>query len=162
MNISLQTTFYLLIVSFVLIIVLALWIFVLQRKMKRMLMSGTENLSDHLISTKNHIEDLRDFEKKINEYLNDIEKRVSRSVQSIETVRFTPFTGVNSVGNQSFSTSFVNESGDGIVVSGLYYSRDRVSIFTKPVKAFSSEHSLTDEEKEALERSKASLQGKQR
>lgn len=120
-------------------------------------MNGTENLGASLIDTKNNIGDLKKFEKEITEYLKDIEKRVSRSVQSVETVRFTPFGGGSAGGNQSFSTSFVNEAGDGIVVSGLYYSRDRVSIFTKPIKGFVSEFDLTDEEKEALERGKMAL-----
>jgi len=141
----------------VILLILIIWIFLLQRKTKKMLMSGTEDIGGSLKETKSGIENLRKFEKEITEYLKNIEKRVSRSVQSVETVRFTPFGGGSAGGNQSFSTSFVNEEGDGIVVSGLYYSRDRVSIFTKPIKGFISEFDLTDEEKEALEKGKISL-----
>ena len=87
-----------------------------------------------------------------------LQKKVARSVQSTELVRFTPFSGIGSNGNQSFSLAFLNEQGDGIVVSGLYYSRDRVSIFTKPVNGFSSSFELTPEEKEVIARSKQGLQ----
>lgn len=152
-----QTVFYIVGANAFVSITLLCWIFFLHFKLKKMLAHGATDLAEHLIETKDHIGGLKKFEKNITEYLRDVEKRVARSVQAIETVRFTPFGGGSSGGNQSFSTAFVNESGDGIVVSGLYYSRDRVSIFTKPIKAFLSEHELTPEEIEAISRSKNAL-----
>ena len=47
----------------------------------------------------------------------------------------------------------LNEEGDGVVFSSLY-SRDRMSIFAKPVKNNNSEYELTSEEKQALEKAK--------
>jgi len=47
----------------------------------------------------------------------------------------------------------VNENGDGVVLSSLY-SRERMSIFAKPVKNGKSEYELTTEEKEVLEKAK--------
>lgn len=122
-----------------------------------MLMHGTTNLGETLSETKKHIANLHTFREEFMRYKENIERRIGKSIQAVETLRFRAFDGVGSGGNQSFSTSFVNEQGDGIVVSGLYYSKDRVSIFTKPIKAFLSEHDLTDEEKEVLERAKKSL-----
>jgi len=81
-----------------------------------------------------------------------IEKRLRKSVQSVHTVRFNPFKGTGGGGNQSFATSFLNEEGDGVVLSSIY-SRDRVSIFAKPVKKHSSEYELSEEEKEAVSHS---------
>jgi len=47
----------------------------------------------------------------------------------------------------------LNEVGDGVVLSSLY-SRERMSVFAKPVKAGKSEFELSDEEKEVLARAK--------
>ncbi len=85
-----------------------------------------------------------------------IDKKLSRTVSGNETVRFNPFQGAGLGGNQSFATALINAEGDGVVISSLY-SRDRVSIFSKPIKKFSSEYELTAEEKEALQKAKGSL-----
>jgi hypothetical protein len=71
-------------------------------------------------------------------------------------VRFNPFKGTGSGGNQSFSAAFVNERGDGLVLTSMY-ARDRISMFAKPLKAFASEFELSEEEKESIEKSKQTL-----
>ncbi len=142
-----------LIISLVLLVVTLL----LRRKMNRMLMHGSQDLAQSLIETKQRLLQLEEFQRQTAGYLEILERRVSRSIQSTELVRFSPFTGVGRNGNQSFSASFINEEGDGIVVSGLYYSNDRVSLFAKPAKAFTSEYELTPEEKEVITRSRARL-----
>jgi ElaB/YqjD/DUF883 family membrane-anchored ribosome-binding protein len=156
-QISSQMIFFVALINGVILITLLTWIFFLEKKIKRMLMHGTDSLGDSLIEIKNNITDLRKFETELNKYRKNLEKRVGQSIQAVETVRFSPFSGIGVGGNQSFSTSFVNEQGDGIVVSGLYYSKDRVSMFTKAIKNFLSEHDLTDEEKEVVERAKTKL-----
>jgi hypothetical protein len=79
-----------------------------------------------------------------------VEKRLKKSVQAVHTVRFNPFKGTGEGGNQSFATAFLTEDGDGVIISSLY-SREHVSVFGKPVKKLVSEHTLSDEEKEALD-----------
>lgn len=88
--------------------------------------------------------------QKIKERVATLEAKIRKSVRTIETVRFNPFSDAGS--NQSFATSLVNEDGDGVVLSSLY-SRERVSIFAKPIKNFDSEYELTGEEKSVLEKS---------
>jgi len=133
---------------------------VMRSKMKKMLMGGTTDLGASLTETKRRLQNLEEFQRNTAGYLEVLESRVARSVQSTELLRFSPFTGIGRNGNQSFSASFLNEEGDGMVISGLYYSNDRVSLFAKPTKAFISEFELTPEEKEVVTRSKAKLQGK--
>jgi hypothetical protein len=48
----------------------------------------------------------------------------------------------------------MNEEGDGVVFSSLY-SRERVSIFAKPVKKQASEFELSAEERDAMKRAMA-------
>ena len=82
-------------------------------------------------------------------YLVEAEKRIQGSVRGIATVRFNPFQGQGAGSNQSFATALLNEHGDGVVFSGIY-SRDRVSIFAKPVVQKGSEYELSAEEKQAI------------
>ena len=140
------------------LLVLKLILFIrLEIKMRRLL--GGKNgksLEDAIVSAHKNLEQLNQFQKEsINHFIN-VEKRLKRSIQAIETIRFNPFKGTGDGGNQSFSTSFVSENGDGVVLSSLY-SRDRVSVFSKPVTKFESNFELTEEEKEVLNNSKTLL-----
>jgi hypothetical protein len=86
--------------------------------------------------------------------LHDHESRITRSVRGISVKRFDPFGG--SGGQQSFATAFVNEQGDGVVISGIH-SRDGVRVYAKEVKHFSSERELSEEEREAIQSTQSSL-----
>lgn len=116
----------------------------------------SENIRDSLTFVDSGLKDLESFRKEMEIYLDSVETRLKKSVQSVHTVRFNPFHGTGAGGNQSFATAFLNEHGDGVIVSSLY-ARDHVSIFAKPIKNLLSEHELSDEEKEALESAKVKL-----
>ena len=90
----------------------------------------------------------KDLEETIITLQNEIEKLKSRKVK-IETIRFNPFPDQGS--NQSFAIGLLNEEGDGVVLSSLY-SRERMSVFAKPVKKGLSEYELSAEEKEVLKK----------
>ena len=77
----------------------------------------------------------------------EINTKLRKSIRGLETVRFNPFPDQGS--NQSFAIGMLNEENDGIVLSSLY-SRERMSIFAKPIKNGKSEYELTNEEKEAI------------
>jgi hypothetical protein len=113
-------------------------------------------LEDSIANAKENLEKLNLFQRESSLYFKNIEKRLHRSLQAIETIRFNPFKGTGDGGNQSFSTAFVSEDGDGVVISSLY-SRDRVSVFSKPLKKFESNFELTEEEKEVIGTSKTNL-----
>jgi hypothetical protein len=141
-------------------IILLGWIGYLHVKIQRLLVGkNAKTLEDTINHTQKEILDLRGFEKECLAYFSDIEKRLSRSIQAVETVRFNPFKGNGEGGNQSFSTALINEHGDGVVVSSLY-SRDRVSIFSKPLSKFQSEYELTEEEHGVLGTAKDKLKRK--
>ncbi len=139
-----------------LIITLIIWVIRLEMRLHKLLMGKTESLEDSIMWLKTNFEGFAQFKEECIEYFKNIEGRLKRSIQSVETIRFNPFKGTGSGGNQSFATAFMNEKGDGVVISSLY-SRDRVSVFSKPVKKFSSEFELTAEEKKVVQNSKESV-----
>ncbi len=133
---------------------LVIWMWL---KMKRFIVDvDAHNVSESLNMVWTGIQDLDKFRKEMEDYLTTVEKRLRKSVQSVYTVRFNPFKGTGSGGDQSFATAFLNEEGDGVLISSLY-SREHVSIFGKPLKKSASEHTLSDEEKEAVEGAKKNL-----
>lgn len=129
----------------------------LEIKIKNLL-GGTnaKNVEEGMNIIRSEIKAMQDFSEKASAHFLNIEKRLRKSIQSVETVRFNPFKGTGAGGNQSFSTSFVNEHGDGVVVSSLH-SRERISVFSKPLKNFSSEYEMSDEEKEVVAKAKAEV-----
>lgn len=133
------------------------WIIRLEIKIKKLLGGkDAKSLEGSIVENHKNIEKLNVFQKESENYFMNIEKRLKRSVQAVETIRFNPFKGTGEGGSQSFSTSFLTENGRGVVISSLY-SRDRVSVFSKPLEKFESSFELTDEEKTVVENSKSSL-----
>lgn len=122
----------------------------LEIKMRRLLIGkDSSSIGESMTKAKENLEKLNTFQKQIINHLESVEKRLNRSVQAVETMRFNPWKGDGVGGNQSFSTAFVSENGDGVVISSLY-SRDRVSVFSKPLAKFESSFELTEEEKEVV------------
>lgn len=141
----------------VLVLILVVDVFTLRRKIRKILRGGkNENLGDVLNSLSTDINSLQKFQQEMEKYLVNVEKRVRRSTQVAETVRFNAFKGDGIGGYQSFATAFLNEDGDGAVISSLY-SRDRVSVFSKPIIKFRSEIELSEEEKEVVSLAKNKL-----
>lgn len=79
--------------------------------------------------------------------LDEVDKKLLRNIREVSTVRFNAFGDTG--GNQSFASAFINDRGNGVLISSLY-GRDRTTVYAKPIKNFNSEYELSKEEKEAL------------
>ena len=132
-------------------VVLLILVIILYMKLRKFLVGiDSKHIGDSLTVVSGDLKDLQKFRKELEAYLTTVESRIKKSVQSVKTVRFNPFKGTGGGGNQSFATAFLNEEGDGVVISSLY-SRDHVSVFSKPIKKLKSEYELSDEERQAVE-----------
>lgn len=130
------------------------WVIRLEIRLNRVLRGKNgKTLEDTISNSYKQIQDLNNFKKESSDYFKNVENRLKQSIQYVETIRFNPFKGTGQGGGQSFVTAFINEKGDGVVLSSLY-SRERVSVFAKPVKNLNSDFELTDEEKEVLNKTK--------
>jgi hypothetical protein len=114
--------------------------------------AGTKarNLEEMIILVGKKIKEIEDTQTKIDKHLVTVDNRLNKSIRSVETVRFNPF--VDAGGNQSFAISFMNDEGNGVIMSSLY-ARDRMSIFAKPIVNGKSEFELSSEEKDVLDKS---------
>lgn len=133
-----------------LVLTILMWL-----KLQKFLRGHAENIPDTLSIYGKELDNLHNFRKELEPYLAKVEARVKRSLQGLHTLRFNPFSGDGSGGLQSFATAILNEHGDGVILSSLYM-RDRMSVYSKPVKNFKSEFELTTEEAEALSKAKES------
>lgn len=141
------------------LVVLLVIVIKMHLKMKKFLINlDAQNVADSLQSLSKDLKDIEKFRAEMDIYLKDVEERLKRSIQSVHTIRFNPFAGTGEGGNQSFATVFLNENGDGTIMSSLF-TRDRVSVFSKGLKQFTSEHEMSDEEKEALIQARMKLKG---
>lgn len=144
----------------VLLALLALWVIRLETRLSRLTKGqGGKNLESIITDTLEEYRRIERFQKGIEKYLRNIEYRLRRSMQGVETVRFNPFKGTGEGGNQSFATAFLNEKGDGLVISGIY-ARERMSVFSKPVQKYQSVHELSKEEEHVISKAKESLDAK--
>lgn len=144
------------ILSIATLILLGLVIWMYMKLRRFLIVVNAHNIEDSLTHVSNNLKELQSFRTDMQSYLTNVEQRLRKSVQSVHTVRFNPFKGTGGGGNQSFATTLINEEGDGVIISSLY-SRDHVSVFSKPVKKHSSEYELSDEERESLENAKKGL-----
>jgi hypothetical protein len=138
------------------IVVLFIWIIWLQNKLGKLLVGKSKTLDDSFANLETEITSLKKFQTTAEETFKQNDARLRKAVCGVETIRFNPFKGDGSGGNQSFATAFINEEKNGFVISSMY-SRDHVSIFGKPIKNLSSEYELTKEEKEALNKAEDNI-----
>lgn len=96
-------------------------------------------------------EDMKIFDKEIQE-LFEISNRLYRlglqSIHKVEVIRFNPFKEVGS--NQSFCVALMNGKNSGVVISSIH-TREGTRVYAKPVSAGTEAgHQFTDEEREAI------------
>ena len=130
------------------IVVLLVMILRLEWRLNKIMRGrGAKDLEEVIVNLGRETDRIREKVIEIIGALQDLDARLKKSIRRVETVRFNPFR--NDGGNQSFATAFLDDTGDGVVISSLY-SRDKVSTYAKPVKRLRSEYELTREEREAI------------
>ena len=97
--------------------------------------------------------------EKLSEELENLKKESKFSVQKIGIVRFNPFSEVG--GDQSFSIALLDGNDNGVVITSLY-TREGNRVYGKPIKNGRSEYSLSNEEKEVIEKAKSKNNGERK
>ena len=76
-----------------------------------------------------------------------LRQRVSSLVGTVGLTRYDAFP--DAVGHLSYSAAFLDEAGDGVVLSTIN-GRSETRSYAKPVRGGRSDHSLSDEERTAI------------
>ena len=139
---------FLYIIGMAVIAILAIWMLLLELRLKKLFRGRkAKDLEEVMATLDKELKRLDTSREEIEKYLATAEKRLRKSVQNVGVIRFNPFDDAGS--NQSFAIALLDESGNGVVLSGLY-SRDKVNVFAKPIEKHISKYTLTNEEKEAI------------
>lgn len=150
MNIKLQIVF--LVVTLLAIIVGAVWVIKTEKRLRRFFIGKkAKDLEDTIVNLEEEISKLKKAKESAEKEIKEINIKLKKSIRGLETVRFNPFPDQGS--NQSFAIGMLNEEGNGVVLSSLY-SRERMSVFAKPIKNGKSEYELTEEEENAIKKAK--------
>jgi hypothetical protein len=138
---------------FILVIINAflLWYFYqTNQKIDKLLEKGKiKDFKDIFLSQK---EKNSDLEEKIEEAflkIKNLEDISEKTIQKTGIVRFNPFNELG--GNQSFAIALLDDRNNGFVISSLFVKEGN-RVYAKAVKDGKSEHLLSDEEKEAINR----------
>ena len=150
---DLSTTTILLGITVILAIVIlvqTMWLFRIQKRLN-IALSGKDGdrIDDTLREMQDTVAQLYSFSRKADTHLTNLEDRMQDTLRGVETIRFNPFRGDGSGGNNSFSVALVTERGDGIVVSSLY-TRERTNVFAKRIQNLTPSHELSAEEEQAV------------
>ena len=129
----------------------------LNRRMKRFESSSLALqtfMSGHQLDTllQEYIQKLARQEQgfnKLDTRLSTVEIKLRAGVDRAELIRFRAFENVGS--DLSFAFALLNQEGSGVVLSSIH-NRDESRVYAKPIKAGVSTYSLTDEEKEVIDR----------
>ena len=129
-------------------LVLAFFVCRANSRVSRLLQGkDAKSLEDTFTYIIDEVKRLNDNQVITEKTLHNLNNRLRKSLTGFRTIRFNPFPEQG--GNQSFAIALINEEGDGLVLSSLY-SREKTSMFAKPIKKGIPEFELTEEEKTAL------------
>ena len=142
------------------VIFLSFFVVMLHRKTDRFFAgSNAQTIEEALLYIRKTMSEQEKFREEVSTYLRSVEERLRRSTQGVATVRFNAFKGKGGGSNQSFATAFIDESGNGVVISSIQF-RDHVGIYAKPMVKYETEYELTTEEKTALAEAKKKVNKK--
>lgn len=98
------------------------------------------------------IDKAKDQEEAINRVVDrvkNLENISERTFQKIGVVRFNPFNNLG--GNQSFVIALLDKQNNGFVISS-FFIKEGNRVYAKAIQNGKSDHQLSDEEREAIER----------
>ncbi len=132
----------------VLVLVLIIWITFLHTKLKKFTTGANgASLESSIKDLALQFHTMQKFYAENRADAERIEAKVRRSIQAVETIRFDAYADAG--GKQSFATALVDEEGNGVVISTLF-SRERMSVFAKPLQQSKSAYELSEEERLAV------------
>jgi len=115
--------------------------------MKRL--GNGNNVEEMLKSYMETVGKVENENKELANYCKQIDKNMGKCIQKVGMVRYNAFQDTGS--DLSFTLAMLNENNDGVILNGIY-SREMSNIYAKAVENGKSQNTLSEEEKEAIEK----------
>lgn len=113
-----------------------------------------KNIEEDLENYMYKVERVEKQNAEISNHLKNLDTDVSKCIQKVGIVRYSAFKDTGS--DLSFALALLDENNDGIVLNGIY-SREMSNIYAKPVEKGASSYTLSEEEKQAIDKAIKSL-----
>ncbi len=124
------------------------------RRVRKLTFRKGDSLEDTLGELSRRVREFQLFRDELENYLKHAEGRLQKSIQGVGVVRFNPFRGDGSGGNQSFAVALLDEHAGGVVFSAIYAREGQTSVYAKPIENGRSSFELTREEAEAIQKAR--------
>lgn len=108
-----------------------------------------KNIEDDLNNYMDRVVNLEKALSETNSYCNLMDNRIKECLQKVGVVRYSAYRNTGS--DLSFAVALLDEKNNGVVFNGIY-SREISNIYAKPIVEGKSTYTLTDEEKEAVDK----------
>ena len=120
------------------------------KKIDKLLEKGKiKDFKDIFLSQKDKNNDLEERIKEAFLRIKNLDEICERTIQKTGIVRFNPFNEMG--GNQSFVIALLDAKNNGFVISSLFVKEGN-RVYSKMVRNGKSDHSLSGEEVEAINR----------
>jgi len=96
-----------------------------------------------------HVKALEARLEEVTQKMEELKQEMRKAITRVGVVRFNSFKETG--GDQSFSIALLDESNNGVVVTS-HYGREMNRVYAKPIQGGASEHELSVEEKEAIQK----------
>ena len=108
-----------------------------------------ENIQEDLENYMYRVERVEKQNAEILLNIKNIENDVTKCIQKVGIVRYNAFKDTGS--DLSFALAMLDENNSGVVLNGIY-SREMSNIYAKPVERGNSKYTLSEEEKQAIDK----------
>lgn len=107
------------------------------------------NIEEILRTYIERVENVSDKNEEIINYCKRLDNDITKCIKKVGIVRYSAFKDTGS--DLSFALALLNDNNDGVVLNGIY-SREMSNIYAKPINAATSTYTISEEEKEAINR----------
>ena len=136
-------------------LILVGWLAWLHRRLNRLFTGRAgQSLEELALDFGHKLAELDRARHEIERFLIEADQRLKSAVCHVRTFRYNPFPDQG--GNQSFTTAWLNERGDGVIITGLH-ARDTMRVYAKPIINRTSQFELTTEEQTCLDGGRVAL-----
>ena len=106
-----------------------------------------QNIQETLEKYIDKLNEVQQENIELKNYCKQLDNNIAGCIQKVGLVRYSAFKDTGS--DLSFTLALLNEQNTGVVLNGIY-SREMSNIYSKPVEKGVSSYTLSEEEKQAI------------
>ena len=108
-----------------------------------------QNIEEDLETYMYRVAKVEENNGKLAEYIKNLDNDLSKCIQKVGIVRYNAFKDTGS--DLSFTLALLDEKNNGVVLNGIY-SREMSNIYAKPVENGKSKYTVSEEERQAIDK----------